>query len=101
MAGEMTRDEFNALVEQWDYDTGFMSNTYHILQHDSYSAIMAEGEKVIPWILEDMRDTGGHIFWFVVLRELTGVNPIAYEDRGRVAIMKEAWLTWGRNNDFI
>jgi hypothetical protein len=49
-------------------------------------------------MLADLRDTGSHWFW--ALREITGENPVAPEDRGYVDRMIQAWLAWGRERGY-
>jgi hypothetical protein len=55
------------------------------------------GKDAIPLLLEELERGASHVC-FIALGELTGVNPIPEEHRGRVQLMAEDWLKWGREN---
>jgi hypothetical protein len=67
--------------------------------HPSYQRIIGLGPDVIPYILKELEQNGGHWFW--ALQALTGENPVADEDAGRIRKMKEVWLNWGREKGYI
>jgi hypothetical protein len=73
----------------------------------------AEGEFVgegvglpIALILQDLNQQPDHWFWVLRSRSvaktesITGENPIQPGDRGRLPLMAEAWLVWGRANGY-
>ena len=93
------RDRFNELAEQWRVETILHSNSAMIVNHPAYREIISMGEPVVPLILENMRETGGH--WFKALRDITGANPVKRSDRGKIMVMQESWLEWGEANGYI
>ena len=91
--------EFRRLHERWKNDTAGFSMANRILAHPAYERIIEMGEAVLPLILEDLRDGGGH--WYRALREITGENPVPPEDRGWSSKMRAAWIAWGVGAGYI
>ena len=60
------------------------------------------GEDFVPMMLFDFEcpDESGYVHWFHALVELTGANPVPFEDRGRVMAMVEHWIIWGRSSKY-
>ena len=92
------RERFRELAERWEKETFFMSNSKHMIEHPAHQEIVRMGEPAIPLILERMQSHGGH--WFYALYQITGVNPIAPEDRGNIPAMEASWIEWGNRNGF-
>ena len=90
---EGLRREFEALARQWKDDTAGDSTGTAILLHPAHQRIVGMGRPALPLILEDMSEHGGH--WFAALRAISGENPVAPEDQGRVRKMQAAWIEWG------
>ena len=93
---ERLRAEFETLARQWKDETAGDSTGRAILLHPAHQRIVGMGRPALPLILEDMRQRGGH--WFAALRAITGEDPVAAEDAGRVRKMQSAWIEWGRRN---
>ena len=93
------RQRFTELADQWDRETWLLSNSSHAIEHPAHKEIVSMGEPVVPLILERMREDRRH--WYFALRAITGANPVNPADRGKVAIMQEAWLQWGEVNGYI
>ena len=93
---EGLRDEFESLTRQWKDETAGDSTGTAILLHPAHQRIVGMGRPALPLILQDMREHGGH--WFAALRSISGQNPVASEDQGRIRKMQEAWIEWGRRN---
>lgn len=91
---EGLRAEFEALSQQWKDETAGDSTGSAILLHPAHQRIIGMGRPALPLILEDMQQRGGH--WFAALRAITGENPVAAEDAGRVRKMQSVWVEWGR-----
>lgn len=91
---ESLRDEFAALAQQWKEETAGDATGTAILLHPAHQRIVGMGQPALPLILEDMREHGGH--WFAALRAISGQNPVAREDQGRVRKMQAVWIEWGR-----
>ena len=91
--------EFLNLVAQWREETAGYSLITPKISHPAYLRIIGMGPVAVPWILEELKERGGH--WFVALRSITGANPVLREDRGRIPKMREAWLAWAREDGWI
>lgn len=91
--------EFRELADQWYEETMFLSSTSDILSKETYYQIVALGRKIIPLILCELQERGGH--WFLALRVLTKDNPVRQEDRGNMRKMTQAWLDWGKEHNHI
>ena len=94
--------KFNALTNQWYEETGMLSNPTSICKNEHCQAIVAMGEHVIPWMLEDMRDNNRSM-WCFVLRQMIkdGGIHVEQEDRGVVYKIKTLWLEWGMEQGLI
>ncbi|MGB8689563.1 MAG: hypothetical protein WCD53_19790 [Microcoleus sp.] len=56
------------------------------------------GRPVVPLILRDLEQKPDHWFW--ALRAITGDNPVKSEQRGRMKLMAQAWIQWGKENGY-
>lgn len=74
----------------------FISSSTVIVSNPNYQAIIAMGPDVLPLIFESLENH--HYHWFWALHMITGENPVAEEDAGRVGRMAEVWLQWGRDH---
>ena len=88
---------FHRLADEWREATRFDSGSS--TDHPAYRAIVALGPDVVPVILNTL--AGSPDWWFAALRELTGVDPVPHADRGRLRVMAEHWLAWGRANGLV
>lgn len=91
--------EFRQLTDQWYEETRFLSSTSEIVSKETYYQIVALGRRVIPLILRELQERGGH--WFLALRALTKDDPVDQQDRGNMRRMKQAWLDWGKRHNQI
>ena len=90
--------KFYALSQQWKTEVEGMSSA-SMFQHSAYQEIINLGTKVIPLLLEDLKQNP--LFWLSALHTITGVNPIKPEQRGKVKQMAAAWLEWGKNQGYF
>ena len=93
------RERFNELADRWEEETLFLSFSDQAAAHPAHQEIVSMGERAVPLILERMRSQGG--LWFHALRDLTGANPVAPEDRGKTDAMQTSWLHWGERNGYV
>ncbi len=91
-------DRFRTLVEQWKRDTLVLSNPTAMEQHPAYQEIIRMGPDAIPLILAELRREPD--FWFAALHRLTGANPETPEMRGKISLLADAWLKWGREHGY-
>ncbi len=92
------RERFTELADLWENETVFLSNPDRIAEHRAHREIVSMGESAVPLILQRMQAQGGH--WFYALRAITGANPVKPDDRGKVAVMQQSWLEWGKANGY-
>lgn len=90
---DQLRGEFDALADQWHDETGLLSSPMQIAMHPAYQRIIGLGERVVPFILSDLRTRGGQWYW--ALRALTGAAPVPPDAAGNIRVAKAAWLAWG------
>lgn len=95
-----TRHLFDALAEWWHEGTDALSSLNQKAGHRAHRRIVALGEQVVPYILEDLRDRGGH--WEMTLAEITHESPPIPTGYPMNALgTREAWLQWGRDRGLI
>jgi len=90
---------FFNLRSQWEKDTAMLSSVTEIAIHPSYQQIIGMGPSVIPLILNEMTIKPGHWFW--ALKSITGEDPVQPKQRGRVKEMTEAWIHWGKEQNYL
>ena len=90
--------EFRPLADQWREETGALSSVSQTTMHPAYQRIIDMGERVIPWILQELEERPHH--WFRALHCITGENPVPPEAAANVQLMTEAWLNWGMEGGF-
>jgi len=90
---------FQQLATQWRKDTAHFSSQTQMANHPAYQQIISLGPAVLPFIFRELarkRD-----FWFYALTAITGDDPIAAEDAGKVRRMADAWLAYGRERGYL
>lgn len=96
LAAELTQAEleplFEVLAAQWHDEADGLSLTYRKVTHPAYLKIIGLGPRVVPLIVEDLRERGG--WWFAALEALTRENPASSLDSGHPEAVKAAWLQW-------
>lgn len=93
------RQKFLRLAREWRKDTLLSSSVTQDHMHPAYLAILAMGKPALPLILEDLQENGGH--WFLALRLISDENPVPPEHAGRIKQMREDWIAWGRQHDYL
>jgi hypothetical protein len=98
---ERDSKKFRQLVDEWRRETFFSSSLTNNLSHPAYLTIMAMGQKGLPLILQELEKHGGQ--WTTALRYIVDRDeyPDKPEDVGKPRELKEAWLAWGRQNNFL
>ncbi len=101
---------FAELTATWREATRFSSKMKARLEHPAFREIVAMGENAVPLLLSELEKNGG--FGFLILQEITGVEPpipegfpgnraihagwVAWDIEG----MQAAWLAWGLANGY-
>jgi hypothetical protein len=94
---DLTKAEFDRLVERWRHETGFHSSLSKKFSHPSYLTIMAAGKSVLPMILKELERAPDH--WFYALRYIARQDIAVGVKTAKEA--RAAWLEWGRKNHYI
>ena len=85
---------FKANYAQWLQDSLFDSLPDRIKRHNSYRAIVQEGDRVVPLIAAELRREPS--FLFLALEDITGHDPVPQEAEGDLQATIDAWLSWLR-----
>lgn len=93
-------DKFKVLTQQWINETVFELSMTKIIEHPAYQEIIAMGNSAIPLILQDLKQNITR-HWGYALRVLTGAWPAPKENAGKIKLIAEAWLEWGKENGFL
>jgi hypothetical protein len=95
---EDTAKKFRRLTDRWRSETGMLSRIDKRCMHPAYQRIIAMGERAIPFILQDLRDTRDAWFW--ALTVIAGEDTIPDDTPDDPDSLIEAWLSWGRANGY-
>ena len=95
----VAKAKFDALADEWHRATHLHSSIALKSMHPAYQKIIGMGKDALPLIFERLRTGSGHWFW--ALTSITGEMPIPKEDLGRMAKMREHWLSWGQRNGYL
>ncbi|HEU4712681.1 MAG TPA: hypothetical protein VFS76_14005 [Pyrinomonadaceae bacterium] len=98
-ATEAERQKFSRLAREWRKDILLSSSVTQDHMHPSHLAILAMGKPALPLILEELQQNGGH--WFLALRLISDTNPVPPEHAGRLKLMREDWIEWGRQHGYL
>jgi hypothetical protein len=90
--------KFRSLAQQWQQETALLSRLDQKVLHPAYQQIIGIGAEVLPLIFLELEQQPNHWFW--ALKAITGANPIKPEHRGRVKLMAQDWLKWGRDHGY-
>jgi hypothetical protein len=93
------RERFQRLASEWKEKSRYLSNTAQMAMLKPYQRIIGMGMPVVPLILEEMRREPDQWFW--ALEAITGENPVPAEAAGKVRLMTQAWIEWGRQRGLI
>jgi len=90
---------FHRLTDQWRRETRHMSSVHDIIMHPAYQQIIGLGEKAIPLILNELRERLDHWFWALMM--ITRESPVPQEEYGKMTLMRDIWLEWGKRKGYI
>jgi hypothetical protein len=96
--GESVEQRFRELEAAWLADPYALSSYTRIVAHPAFRAIVNLGEAVVPLMLGDLEKRPR--LWVWALPEITGVDPVAPEDAGKIERMSDAWRRWGREKGY-
>lgn len=79
--------------------TCFLSSVNKMTTFPEFAELESYGRHTVRFILSWMHLGEVKIFWFPLLRRITGEDPVPAEDRGRVDEMRKRWVAWGQENE--
>lgn len=85
-------------LSKWISETGPESSLDAITRNKHYLRIISMGASALPFIFSDLKKTSAP--WFVALRAITGVDPVAPGKAGKFKEMAKDWLAWGKKNRY-
>ena len=94
---EANEEVFQALAAQWRKETRHLSSVSQMAMHPAYQRIIGMGEAVVPLILKEMRQRGGHWLW--ALHAITGEDPAPPDANFHEAV--KSWLQWGQEKGYL
>lgn len=105
MISEEIKSQYRAAFDKLSQETGHFSFVQR--NHPSYQELLKMGSIIIPCILEDIeKDNPGIWNGFSLIHEsienehLSAFN-IPEKHLGRLGLLKEDFLQWGRDNGYI
>src|SRR5262249_45574622 len=96
---EGTGERFRRLASEWKERSRFLSNTTQIAMLRPYQRIIGMGWEAVPFILEELQHEPRQWFW--ALEAITEENPVPPDAAGKVRLMAQAWIDWGKQHGFI
>jgi hypothetical protein len=98
-AAETTEQRVLRLLKSWREQTAYLSSSTRMTENPAYQELMTLGNAALPFLFRDLEQTkDGHLA--KALGAITGARPVPAEDRGQIAKVAEAWLTWARENGY-
>lgn len=91
-------DKFDRLTKVWRETRNDTGSVNEMCMNAAYQQIIGMGEDAVPLILRELEHEVDHWFW--ALAAVTGANPVPVEQRGRLRMMAEAWLRWGKDQGY-
>jgi hypothetical protein len=95
---ETVEECFRRFEAKWKTETGHLSSYTDMVNHPAFREIIGMGEAVVPLMLRDLEE--GPNLWVWALPEITGADPLAPGDSGKIAKMGLAWLRWAREHGY-
>ena len=92
--------KFNQLANVWRTQIKFESSSTKIYKNTAYLEIIQMGPDVVPFMLKDLQQNGGH--WFEALHLLTKQSPVVDQKyAGNIKELTQLWLNWGFSNKYL
>jgi hypothetical protein len=88
---------FQALAAHWRKETRHLYSVSQMAMHPAYQRIIGMGEAVVPLILKEMQQHGGHWLW--ALHAITGEDPAPPDANFHEAL--RSWLQWGCEKGYL
>ena len=93
------RDRFQRFATEWKEESHYMSNVAQMAMLCPYQKIIGMGKEALPLILNELQREPDQWFW--ALEAITDQDPVPPEAAGKVRLMAQAWIEWGKKNGII
>lgn len=93
------QQRFRRLANLWKEDSRYLSNTAQMAMLRPYQQIIGMGLPAVPLILEELQLASDQWFW--ALEAITADNPVLPEAAGKVRLMAQAWIEWGKQRGLV
>jgi hypothetical protein len=93
------RDRFARFAAEWTEQSHYLSNTAQLAMLRPYQRIIGMGWPAVPLLLEELQREPD--LWFWALEAITGENPVPPEAAGKVRLMAQAWIDWGKKQGLL
>lgn len=87
-------DDFNRLMLRWDKERPRGTDLMAMAEHPIFQSVVGMGQRAIPLLIREI-GRRPRAPWLVALNTITGDNPVAAEDEGKIKSMAAAWIRWG------
>lgn len=99
----MTHDEsldfaVSRLLAHWREETAALSSLHAIAEHPSLRSIVSMGDDAVPYLLREFARGRGGLVLGHALHQITGAQPVAAADAGRLDTVRAAWLAWAEEH---
>jgi hypothetical protein len=96
---ETLQEKFKRLLAEVREQSAHLSSIKAKVMVPQYLEIIGMGQPALPFILNELKERPSYLF--PALRAITGIDPVPPEYRGRLDLMANAWIEWGRQHDII
>jgi hypothetical protein len=93
------QERFRRLADEWKEQSRYLSNTAQMAMLKPYQRIIGLGLPVVPLILEELQREPDQWFW--ALESITEQDPVPHEAKGKVRLMAQAWIDWGKQRGYV
>ena len=90
---------FQRLADEWKKRSRHLSNTTQMAMLPPYQRIIGMGWDAVPFILAELQREPDQWFW--ALEAITEEDPVPPEAAGKVRLMAQAWVDWGRHRGLV
>jgi type I restriction enzyme M protein len=92
-------DRVRELVIRWKSERPPVSTVRRMTAHPAYQELITLGDDAVPFLLAELANDPDHLF--LVLSEITKVDPVPVESRGKIQEMADAWIEWGKIKGYV
>lgn len=90
--------EINDKLLKIDMDVRFNSNFIACVDHPEFQELVAMGDKIVCYIMHRIVHAGCDWTLLLLLKHITGVDPVVPSHQGLLYHTMRDWLTWFINS---